>query len=88
MTVTLQHVMTLCWPSDEELVPLLTLADEYQVDQVKVRCQEYIGEQLATFYQKSHAEVKRLQKQPQKPAQRNKSGGCKSDWLLVLMDNV
>nr|KAG5704832.1 hypothetical protein BaRGS_001303 [Batillaria attramentaria] len=36
--------------SDENLVQILELAEEYQVDNVKIRCQDYIGEQLADYF--------------------------------------
>ena len=35
-------------------MPLLTLADEYQADQVKARCQDYIGGQLTEHYRKRY----------------------------------
>ena len=36
------------------MMPLLTLADEYQADQVKARCQDYIGGQLTEHYRKRY----------------------------------
>ncbi|XP_070203183.1 kelch-like protein 17 [Littorina saxatilis] len=36
--------------ADANLIELLTLADEYQADQVKVVCQYYIGEQLSLYF--------------------------------------
>ena len=36
------------------MIPLLTLADEYQTDQVKARCQDYIGGQLTEHYRKCY----------------------------------
>ena len=35
-------------------MPLLTMADEYQADQVKARCQDYIGGQLTEHYRKRY----------------------------------
>ncbi|KAK7494300.1 hypothetical protein BaRGS_00014403 [Batillaria attramentaria] len=39
--------------SDENLVQILELAEEYHVDHVKARCQDYIGSQLSEHYYKN-----------------------------------
>ena len=39
-------------------MPVLTLADEYQADQVKARCQDYIGGQLTKHYRKHYRDYK------------------------------
>ena len=49
-----------CSP-DKDLVTLLTLADEYQADQVKARCQDYIGSQLFEHYRRGCATSKTSQ---------------------------
>ena len=36
--------------ADRNIIKLLTLADEYQTDQVKVLCQYYIGGQLSHYF--------------------------------------
>ena len=36
--------------TDDNLIQLLTLADEYETDQVKVLSENYIGEQLAEYF--------------------------------------
>ena len=41
------------------MIPLLTLADEYQADQVKARCQDYIGGQLTKHYRKHYCGKKK-----------------------------
>ncbi|XP_070201111.1 kelch repeat and BTB domain-containing protein 8-like [Littorina saxatilis] len=41
---------SLCQISDGNLLMLLTLADEYQADQVKDRCQDYIGRELYLYF--------------------------------------
>ena len=41
------------------MIPLLTLADEYQADQVKARCQDYIGGQLTKHYRKHYRDYKK-----------------------------
>ena len=55
--MTLNHLestsLSVCSP-DQNLMPLLTLADEYQADQVNARCQDYIGRQLTKHYRKHY----------------------------------
>ena len=45
----------------------MTLADEYQADQVKARCQDYIGGQLTEHYRKCYR-VPRKEAAPKKSA--------------------
>ena len=49
-------------------MPLLTLADEYQADQVKARCQDYIGGQLTKHYRKHYRVPNKVADQTPPPA--------------------
>ena len=64
-------------------MPLLTLADEYQADQVKARCQDYIGSQLTENYRK-HYRVPNREAAPKKSPGFSFSAATEQSLSVIL----